>query len=177
VAGRVSGPLPKGVLQQFEDDQVARGHQPLVGGQFRLQAIVSQSGHHFLGYPIDAFPEVRSCRIERQTVNVDGWRKLVGQVAKRVDEILAEFVDGGRFIGPDFVEWLPAAPTMPDSPTRSKDCRNEGLVPATGIGACAIFAPVAGSASSPLVGSGAFPQFWPSSKADCIVRCSCIKTG
>jgi hypothetical protein len=126
VAGRVSGPLPKGVLQQFEDDQVARGHQPLVGGQFRLQAILPQSGHHFLGYPIDAFPEVRSCRIERQTVNVDGWRKSV---------------------------------------------------PATGIGACAIFAPAAGSASSPLVCSGAFPQFGPSSKADCIVRCSCIKTG
>ncbi len=59
------------------------------------RSFLPQSGHHFLGYHIDAFPKVWSCRIERQTVNMNGRRKLVGQVAKRMDQINSQLVDDG----------------------------------------------------------------------------------
>jgi hypothetical protein len=59
-----------------------------------LNRLVAPSGHDVRWYSIDAVGKVRVGRIERQTVNMQRGRQAIGQIAKRVDHVIAEFVDG-----------------------------------------------------------------------------------
>ncbi len=109
-------------IDQGSGRRIALGGGGDSGHASSTRCFLSQPGHRFLGYHIDAFPEVRSCRIERQTVNVDGRRKLVGQVAKRVDQVLAEFVDGTERSPADSVQTLNLATFVDVTQAQGANC-------------------------------------------------------